>query len=359
LWKQSNFQETCTLESVPLYFLDGGDTLEIVHPETKVHSKYIIDSIEYNLAVTGTMSITAHKLYFTSLAVGEQVKPLVDAIINGIKNYGWISLGEQRIKDCYNISGDGKAELIVRFVNEKLGGTQAMDTGYTSTTTQVMEIDLADYQNLITGNDSGDAGRSSGDYLDRVLSHEMFHAVFNNYLGVAQTMYIPKWFNEGMGELLIGGRERYQSLTGYASAAIKKTNLINRCKELLNNDWYGDSTDYTCSYLLAAAVYQTLSAEEWNKLFQHLRETPNLTVNFVNALVPSAASNEDAKSKLIATLTNSTIWARLEDKSDIDVLSIGGDYFMNLYNKKLDAQNVFNGADASVDSIGFVLKIMK
>ena len=53
------------------------------------------------------------------------------------------------------------------------------------------------------------------------------------------------------------------------------------------------------------------------------------------------------------------VWAILFDDNDTDTGSIGGYHFMNLYNTKLDAEDVFNNANATVDSIGFNLKIEK
>lgn len=358
LWKRSNFQEQCTIESVPLFFLEGTDIIEVVHPLTKARTKYIIDTVEFNLATQGTCSISAHKLYWVGVEYGEEVKPVVDAIVQGIKNMGWISLGEQRIKDSYGISGSGENELIVRFVKDKLGGAQASTTGYDTTGTQVLEIDLADYEKVVSGEANGDAGRGSGDFLDRVLAHEMFHAVLNDYLSVTVAKYIPRWFNEGFAELLIGGRERYESLNGYASFAEKKRSLIARADALLDNDWVGDSTDYTASFLLCAAIYKTLSTAEWQHLFQHLKLSTGLTVNFVNSVIESATSNEQAKAMIMNTLTTSDIWTRLEDKTDVDVLSVGGDYFLNLFGRKLDKDNVFNESDAHIDSLGFKLKII-
>ena len=53
------------------------------------------------------------------------------------------------------------------------------------------------------------------------------------------------------------------------------------------------------------------------------------------------------------------VWAMLFNDADIDTGSIGGYHFMNLYGVKLDAEDVFNNANATVDSIGFDLKIEK
>ena len=57
--------------------------------------------------------------------------------------------------------------------------------------------------------------------------------------------------------------------------------------------------------------------------------------------------------------TMGDVWAMLFNDADTDTGSIGGYHFMNLYNTKLDAEDVFNNANATIDSIGFNLKIEK
>ena len=50
------------------------------------------------------------------------------------------------------------------------------------------------------------------------------------------------------------------------------------------------------------------------------------------------------------------IWEYLNDPNDVDTCSIGGNHMMNIYNRPLDAADVFNNQEATVPSIGFKLR---
>ena len=53
------------------------------------------------------------------------------------------------------------------------------------------------------------------------------------------------------------------------------------------------------------------------------------------------------------------VWDFLFDNNDIDTGSVGGIHFMNLYGIPLTSESVANNANATVNSIGFELKIEK
>ena len=57
--------------------------------------------------------------------------------------------------------------------------------------------------------------------------------------------------------------------------------------------------------------------------------------------------------------TMEDVWAMLFNDADTDTGSIGGYHFMNLYNCPLDSEDVFNNANATTDSLGFLVKIEK
>ena len=134
----------------------------------------MIDTIQIDLDVDGIMSIDAHKMYFVKPDYGEADMPIVAAIKNGINKLGWLSLPEERIKDAYGISADGKNYLSIRFVVYEEGGWQAETTAYNTSRNQTLEIDLRDFEKLNLKDENGDVGRSKGDYADRVLGHECF-----------------------------------------------------------------------------------------------------------------------------------------------------------------------------------------
>lgn len=360
IWKTSTFQEVVNLTTVPLYLLDAFDIIEVTHPFTKVVSRYMVDSFSIGLDIGAQMTITAHKLYYVSLEYGEEKLPLVRDIINGINNWGWLSLGEERVRDAYNITGDGKATLIVRFQDNGLGGEQASVTSYPTTKNQTLMIDLADFENLDNTNENGDAGRSSADYLDRVLGHEMFHAVLNDYLGHDMAIQLPVWFNEGFAEFLHGGKERLLSAYPEKNAAATRLALTSLAESQLNGTWTGTSEDYVAAYLLAIAIYRKCSADQWTNLLIRLKNQTNPSINFLIKLLPIADTNDGVKNLLIQEIESmNNIWTVLFNEKDPDTGSVGGVHFMNLFGTSLTAESVFNNSSATTDTLGFQLKIEK
>lgn len=360
--KASNFQEVCNISCAPIYIIDTNDIIEVYHPYTHEKMLYLVDSFDYGIGVDSTMNITAHKLYFISLEYGKDKNPLVDAVVRGIQNWGWISLGEERIRDAYNIMGSGKATLTVRFQDVISGGEQASVTSYPTTKNQTMMIDLADLVGLDLSNENGHVeGRSKGDYLDRVLGlHEMFHAVTNDYLGHDFMVQTPVWFKEGFAEFTHGARERFGSVYREQSKEDKKKSIIDLASSLLDNNWTGKSEDYVASYLIAIAIYKKCDESMWRNLFIRLKQQTSPGINFLYKLLPIADTNTEVKIKVIQEMKDmNDVWDFLFDNNDIDTGSVGGIHFMNLYGIPLTAESVANNANATVNSIGFELKIEK
>lgn len=357
IWKSAHFQENAEISAVPVYFLKPNDLITITNPVTKESFRYMIDSIQYDLAVDGLMSITAHKMYYVGLDYGTADMPIVGAIKNGIEHLGWLSLGEQRIKDAYGISGDGRNTIIIRFVSNQSGGEQASVTAYLTSRNQTLEIDIKDFERLNLKDENGDVGRSSGDYADRVLAHEMFHAVCNEFYGAPKTIDMPVWFKEGYAELIHGGRDRYLSITGFRTDEEKKQALIRRARNQLNGVWESISEDYVSAYLIAAAIYYLCGSKQaFQEMFQRIEQEDNVNLNFLSKVMPSLGDENQARSKVIEELESMNLWNFLNDPSDTDTGSIGGSHMLNLFNGPLSAVDVFNNKTATVDSVGFKLR---
>lgn len=364
VWKSSNFQEISTISTIPIYFLDAHDVIDVVHPFTKQENKYMIDSLDFSLGTESTMNIQAHKVYYVTLEYGEESVPLVDAIIRGISNYGWISLGEERVSQIYNIVGAGTATLSIVFEDVAIGGEQASITSYPSTKNQTMRFDLADLKDLDFNSPHGGyiegSNRSKADNLNRVIAHEMFHAVMNDYLGHDKAILIPEWFKEGAAETISGIKLRYNSVHQGMSNESKKQALIARAEQLLDNNFTGVSEDYVASYLIMAAIYELSSKSTWDNLIIRMRNQSNIGINFLQKLLPIADTNEEVKALVMNKLnTMSRVWNFLNNPNDLDTGSFAGIHFMNLYGVPLTDSNIFVPSSATVDSIGFKLEFIK
>ena len=357
----ATFQEEASITCVPIYTINTDDIIDVIHPETGETNRYIVKNFNYGLSPDSTMTITASKLYYSKLEYGEEKKPLVDALTRGIVNWGWLSLGEYRIKDCYNMSASGQATLTIRFHEGYYGGEQASVTSYGTTKNQTLLIDLADFERIDMDNENGLVdGSSKGDYLDRVLGHEMFHAVSNDYLGHDTMIQAPIWFKEGFAEFLHGAKERFTETYKLMSKERKREELTKRARLNLKGEWEGLSEDYVSSYLIAVAIYRLCTASQWETLFTNLKSIKNPSINFLLRFLPIAETNDLVIDMIMDEIESMTdVWTKLEDPNEVDTMSVGGKHFMNLFGVSLTAETVFNNADAITDSLGFNLSFIK
>ncbi|MGE6347855.1 DUF5048 domain-containing protein [Bacillus mycoides] len=279
LFKNSNMQEKLSIDSLPIYYLDANNVIDVTNHATKEFEEYIIDSISLGLGVSDTMQISCHKMYYdTAFDEGdasEKYKEAIELVIDGIENKGWLSLGEKRIKDFYGLEGN-KSKIVVRFEHQSVGGTTAYVTGYLGfDSIQTLTIDLADFGTGV--GESGDNELGKGDHNDRILGHEMVHAVMNNSFGMDKTMYMQEWFKEGSGEFIHGADERLKLIIveGGKISDTRLNGLITRATKLLNGgQWESLSDDYGAGYIIMKYLDKKLSSGKTMKdIMKHIKDS--------------------------------------------------------------------------------------
>lgn len=269
LWKSSSLQEKITITTVPVYFLDANHILEVWNPATAEVERYIIDTIGFGLGANEPMNITAHKIYYDDVLLDTH-DAKITYLIDMITNKGWLSIPEARIKAYYGLEGDG-SKLVVNFEYNQSGGTTAYITGYMGTTTQLLTIDLVDLGEGI--GDSGDNPLDSkADYTDRILGHEMLHAVMNNNFGMDKISKLPVWFTEGSAELLHGADERVKvSIVDNGSINDERLSYIIDLGVLMLTDgrWDSASDSYSSSYLIMKYIDKKITTGKDMKAFMN------------------------------------------------------------------------------------------
>lgn len=126
------------------------------------------------------------------------------AVIDGLKSSGWLTQSEQLISKYFGIQGDG-ADLRIDLdaLNDGPSGVLAR----VAWPNLVMQLDMSDFT-LAHGADGGDG-------LDRIVAHEMVHAVMYRDTG----MNLPNWFIEGAAELIHGADDRVRGATSNGDTA--------------------------------------------------------------------------------------------------------------------------------------------
>lgn len=370
LFKASTFQEKLTINTIPLYFLDANDIIEVTNHATQEVERYIIDSISIGLGIEDEMGLTCHKLYYDLFEMNSSIgdyQESADIIIDGIMNKGWLALAEDRISQYLGIEGDG-SKLIVRFEYEGIHGVTAYTTGYFGDPVQTLTIDLADFDH-VTG-DSGANGYGKEEYADRILGHEMVHVVMNNNLTVDKTTDLPAWFKEGIAEYIHGADERFKlSVANSTGTGIDDTKLqaiVDRATELLNGAYFNSVTDdYSASYL---AIKYLDSKFPVGKDYKNLIYSIKMSIDtgdvaLKNAIVENTDFlayadfvtnfSENAFNHVVYNMTLN--WG--EDEADTG--SIGGSDERG--NTDLNAETVFDNstAERGVPAKNFLVEIVK
>ena len=113
---------------------------------------------------------------------------------------GWLSSAEDLVSQYYGLQGDG-ATISVNFdTTDGVSGVLASVTGSAMPGSDIrLNIDMADFADI--DNENGGAGPV---YNDRVVAHEMVHAIMLH----ATSFSFPQWFIEGTAELIQGADER-------------------------------------------------------------------------------------------------------------------------------------------------------
>ncbi len=164
----------------------------------------------------------------------------------------WLAEPELRISEYFGI--DPKAlPMAVTFTPDIASGALATVSSGTfdaqgRATAVTLDISLADISfNQANGPSGNDAG--GGVFADRIIAHEMVHAVqFANWnLGTPGA--VATWFVEGSAELIHGADER---LAADGKAAVTAVNL--------SGAWGGSSAEYSAGFLATRYMHDAIKA---------------------------------------------------------------------------------------------------
>ncbi len=368
LFKSSTFQEQLDIDTLPIYYLDANNIIEVVNHATKELERYVVDSIGIGLGISDTMGLSCHKVYYNQFddigsSLGDFQKS-ADIIIDGITNKGWLSLSESRVKEYLGLEGDG-SKLIVKFEYQGLHGTTAYVTGFMGESTQTLTVDLADFNNV--QGDNGDSGNGKSEYSDRVLGHEMVHAIMNNSLGLNKIVALPEWFKEGIAELIHGADERFKisiTVNGVVNDE-KLKGIISRATELMKNAIFkSESDDYSAGYLVLKYLNHNFKAGKSMKDFMWtIKQAPNANNLIQDAVV---ANTVFASYDAFVTAFTANAFNHAKTKmhlnvgtDETDTGSIGGSDENG--STPLNAEDVFDNSKAvqGIPAIGFNVEFMR
>jgi flagellin len=168
-------------------------------------------------------------------------------VLNALKGF-WISEGEQRVFDAFGLTADG-AELEITFTNDSSSQTLASVSGTSGAGgkifDQVLNVNLAYFDASTLPN-----GGSTPQYTDRVIAHEMAHAVMGRTMNFAG---LPSWFIEGTAEALQGADER---LAGDTAGGTNTATIL----AAFNADDVSASAGYSGGYAAVRYMHEEIKA---------------------------------------------------------------------------------------------------
>jgi flagellin len=223
---------------------------------------------------------------------GRQIFSQVEASISGDANQravmdglmlGWLENSETRIREFYGISGDGaNIDIQVREFTDGAGGTAAQVVGsfagYTGKGSNLkLQVDMADFTPPNLPN-----GGTAPQYNDRVILHEMVHAVMYRSMNMgslfnANDALSSRWFAEGMSEFIHGADERLAgdiANAGGGDAGITAV-VQNIADGSGTKTWSLDSAHYSSGYAAVRYLHEKLKdtgAEGIKDFMVHLNE---------------------------------------------------------------------------------------
>lgn len=173
-------------------------------------------------------------------------------LISSLKKW-WLAEAEDLVTNSFGLTASG-INMAVEFISDTspsayaaaVYGSFTSQPGNTLGTPDItgkgtnltLKINLAYSQPT----DTQDGG-TYPQYVDRVIAHEMTHAVMMSTMNFAD---LPIWFNEGMAEFAHGGDERLEG--GIASLGSVEAVVAN-IDTGSYSDWQGQANDYASAYL--------------------------------------------------------------------------------------------------------------
>lgn len=247
------------------------------------------------------------------------------AVMDGLHSGGWLEDAETMISQAYGLTGDG-ATLSIELTTftDGAGGIAAQVVSSVPASGQgtnlKLQIDMADF----TPPNLPDGG-SAPFYNDRIIAHEMVHAVMARALnyGLLTGNAAYQWFIEGTAELIHGADERVASdVAANGGGAAGRAAIA----AALTNGFQVTSLDYSAGYVAARFLHAQIKAAGGNgikDITSYMTANPGATLDtaLANASHGAFASNA---AFLTAFATGGAAFINTMDLANTDTGAIGG-----------------------------------
>ena len=230
---------------------DGNDVIQDINGNDKLvftnitdPSSVLVERDGNHLKLTPIdgSTITINNYFAPKAAV--VVDPNITALVDQLQNR-WLAQAEKLIETHYGLTMTGQVHLsFVSNVDSPEAAHIELEymSGEQKASKITLEIDLTDFANAVNN-----ANGSGPLYFDRIIAHEMVHALMGANMDMTQ---LPPWFKEGTAELIHGADERVQADLPLISAGQNFVALFHNATIANPNISAGYSVSYIAVKLL-------------------------------------------------------------------------------------------------------------
>lgn len=240
-----------------------------------------------------------------------------DAVLEGLEG-GWLENSEDTIRSLYGIQADGAAITIqLSGFTDGVGGVAAyvQATGFDGQgrgTNLTLQVDLADFMPPNLPN-----GGNAPFYADRIIQHEMVHAVMARATNWQDLTSNSLWFVEGTAEFIHGADERIKA----DIANVGVGGVVGAI-----NGPSSTSEFYSGGYAAVRYMHSRIKAAGGSgikDILQYMNQNPGATLDqaLANASQGQFASAADFKTQFAA---NGASFIGTFDLNNTDTGAIGG-----------------------------------
>ncbi|GAA3920972.1 flagellinolysin [Litoribacillus peritrichatus] len=237
-----------------------------------------IDQVARNTSFNGIGLLNDNTQLVTAEVDGPKVVSLIDdedqlAVMQGLTE-GWLESSEALIRQYYGLEGNDQ-NLTIKLAtagdpdSDGAGGTAAFvralygATGPAVSGSVELVVDMADFTPPNLPN-----GGSAPIYNDRIIAHEMVHAVMAVSTNFAT---INTWFKEGAAEFIHGADERISidlAAAGSSTALVQQAFTAPGTPEA----WGGSSAEYSSATIATRYLHDAIRAAGGNGIIDVMSE---------------------------------------------------------------------------------------
>ena len=201
-------------------------------------------------------------------------------------NTWWIPESLSLLTESYGMSfgesGTSVNAINVQFVYEGTSGTLAYTGWYADSSTDktvslTLSINMSYYNNINTSDNNGISSTAPNYYLDRVIAHELTHALMAANLNYSTMSKLPLFITEGLAELVGGVDDERSSDISYL---ISHTSALSSALSLTSDgEYYSYAAGYMALRYLAKYASDNSTASPTTTLTSSFVPTSSIYYN--------------------------------------------------------------------------------